>query len=119
MQLEARNTHYLSQYFHDYWHDSILFGEALVRHVPGRPAGADEDVSVGCLEGNILHVRPHPAVGLTEHGLWSQSGSYQEDVFAFDAAVGREAFAHYLHFKLRVLILMRITHECMSYLSGE
>lgn len=84
---------YLSQYFHDHWHHSILFGEALERHVPGRPTGADEDVSAGCLKGDILHVRPHPAVSLTKHGLRPQSGGHQEDVFAFHAAVGRIALA--------------------------
>lgn len=80
---------HLSQYFHHNRHHSILFGEALERHVPGRPTGADKDVSTGCLKGNILHVGPHPAVGLTEHGLWSQSGRHQKDVFAFHAAIGR------------------------------
>lgn len=80
---------YLSQYFHDHWHHSILLGEALERHVSGRPAGGDEDVSAGCFKGDILHVRSHPAVGLSKHGFWSQSGSYQEDGFAFHAAVGK------------------------------
>lgn len=104
LQQVARNTQssYLSQYFHDYWHHSILFGEALVGHVPGRPAGADENVSAGRLKGHVLHVGPHPAVGLTEHGLWSQSGSNQEDVFAFHAAVGRLALAHDFFMRIRV-----------------
>ena len=79
----STQSEYLSEYFHGDWHHSVLLGEALVGHVPGSPAGADEDVSAGRLEGHVLHVGPHPAVGLTEHGLRSQSGGHHEDVFAF------------------------------------
>ncbi len=105
-QLREINTLYLSQYFHDHWHHSVLFGEALVRHVPGRPTGADKDVSAGRLEGDILHVGSHPAVRLTKHSLWSQSGSHQKDVFAFHAAVERPA-----RVSGTVLINMRIILE--------
>lgn len=82
---------YLSQYFHDYRHHPILFSEALVRHVSCRSTCADEDVSTGCLKGDVLHVWSHPAVGLSKHGLWSQSGSHQEDVFALHATVEETA----------------------------
>lgn len=79
---------YLSQNIHDDWHHSVLLGEALVGHVPGRAAAADEDVT-GCrLEGHVLHVGSHPAVGLAKHGLWPQGGSHQVDVLALDATDG-------------------------------
>lgn len=106
---------YLSQYFHDHWHHPILFGEALVRHVPGRATGADEDVAAGRLKGNVLHVRPHPAVGLTKHGLRSQSGSNQEDVFAFQATVGR---TDPLLVSQRVSGTDFVEKICLSFLSG-
>lgn len=85
---------YLSQYLHDDRHHAVLFGEALVGHVPGRAAGADEDVSAGRLESHVLHVGPHPAVGLTKHGLRSQSGGNQEDVFPLHAAIRRGRDRH-------------------------
>lgn len=110
---------YLSQYFHDHWHHSILLCEALERHVPGRPPSADEDVSIGCLKGDILHVRSHPAVGLTKHGLWSQSGSHQVDVFAFHRTVGRIVSTFDFCLKSRVsgtvVIKMRIMHAKLVY----
>lgn len=79
---------YLSQDVHDDRHHSVLLGEALVRHVPCRAAGADEDVTGSRLEGHVLHVRSHPAVGLAEHGLWPQGGGHQVDVLALNATGG-------------------------------
>jgi len=95
MKRNKKNTQspYLSQYLHDDGDHSVLFREALVRHVPGRPAGADEDGPAGGLEGDVLHVGPHPAVGLAEHGLRSQGGSDQEDAFAFHGAARRRALS--------------------------
>lgn len=79
---------YLSQDVHDDGHHSVLPGEALVGHVPGRAAAADEDVAGGRLKGHVLHVGSHPAVGLAKHGLWPQGGGHQVDVLALDAAGG-------------------------------
>lgn len=79
---------YLTQDVHDDGHHSVLPGEALVGHVPGRAPAADEDVAGGRLEGHVLDVGSHPAVGLAKHGLWPQGGGHQVDVLALDAAGG-------------------------------
>lgn len=75
----------LTQELHDDGHHSILFGEALVGHVPGGPARADEDLPTGRLEGNVSHVWTHPAVGLAKHGLRSQGRCHQEDFLALES----------------------------------
>lgn len=85
----AAHNQYLSQYFHDDWHHSILFGEALIGHVSSSSLSADEDVSTSCFKGNIFHVRPNPAVSLPKHGLGSQGCSHQEDVFALHTTFGK------------------------------
>ena len=86
-----RDTH-LSQDLHEDGHHAVVLGEALVGHVAGCAGCADEYVAAGRLKRHVLHVGPHPAVGLAEHGLRPHGGGHQEDVLALQATVERHRF---------------------------
>ena len=62
---------YLSLELRHYVDLAVLLGEALVAEVVGSPPRADEHLPADRRERDVLHVRPHPAVGLTIHGLWT------------------------------------------------
>lgn len=57
---------------------TIFLCESLICHISCCPGSAYKYFIMDGLKGNILHIWSYPAVGLTIHGLWSQSGSYQE-----------------------------------------
>lgn len=80
---------HLSHELLDHGQHTVVPGEALVGHVPGRALAADEDVPAARLEADVFHVRAQPAVGLPKHGLWPQRGSHQEDVLPSQATGGK------------------------------
>ena len=63
---------------------AVLLQEILVGHVPGCSVRADEDLVVLRLESSISPRRKHEAVGLSVHGLRSQSGSHKIDLSVLD-----------------------------------
>lgn len=59
--------------------DAVLLGELLERHVSRGPSSANKILLVDSLEQNVLHSRLDPAVGLTIHGLRTQSCCHEVD----------------------------------------
>jgi hypothetical protein len=58
---------------------SVLIEKALVGHVPGRALSANEYFTILGQTCNVLHVGTDPAVGLSVHGFWTQSGGNKEN----------------------------------------
>lgn len=59
-----------------FWHFSKFIREFLVGHVTSCAGGADPNFPLGSLEGQVIHVRSDPAVGLAIHGFRAKGGSH-------------------------------------------